>query len=83
MVSNMIYLQSVEEARPVKASEVGEQMDAQVAFLENEKIIQKPNSGLHQKKWRDKRGGGSAVDTSGHLHYSLIKTYCCYNWLYN
>ena len=33
-----MYLQSVEEARPVKASEVGEQMEAEeVDILENEK----------------------------------------------
>ena len=43
-----MYLQSVEEARPVKASEVGEQMEAQeteVDFLENEKTVQ--NNHIH------------------------------------
>ena len=45
LVTNMMYLQSVEEARPVKASEVGEQMEVnktEVALLENEKTIHKP-----------------------------------------
>ena len=39
-MNNIMDLQSVEEARPVKASEVGEQMKTQeteVDFLENQK----------------------------------------------
>ena len=42
MVNNMMNLQSVEEARPVKASDVGEKMDGQetqVIFLKIGKLF--------------------------------------------